>query len=155
MTGPEGPFERDVAVHPGAVAILCVDEAGKVAFVRQYRATIDELSYEIPAGTLDSDGESLLDAAKRELLEEVGVEAKTWKQLGTFLNSPGWTDQRITIFEARQIRKMDRQPAGPEESESEVLWLDLDEIREIQRTSPSFDSTTAVALLRLFGDFFG
>jgi len=155
ISGPDGCFERDVVVHPGAVAILCVDEYERVALIRQYRATVDALTYEIPAGTLDGEGENALTAAQRELVEEIGVVASSWTELGTFLNSPGWTNQTITIFEARNLAYVPRQPAGPEESVSEVLWLTIGELAELQKVERFFDATTAVALHRLHGGFLG
>ena len=86
-------FRRDVAVHPGAVAILPINAAGEVGFIRQYRSTFDEFLLEIPAGTRDIPDEEPLETAKRELLEEMGFEAKEWTLLGRFMNSPGWTTQ--------------------------------------------------------------
>jgi 8-oxo-dGTP pyrophosphatase MutT (NUDIX family) len=147
-------FERDVAVHPGAVAILAVNERDEVGFIRQYRATFDDYLLEVPAGTRDVVGEEPLATAKRELLEELGCEASEWTYLGRFMNSPGWTNQVMVIFEARGLTYRDRAPAGPEERTSTVEWIARDDVRALLRNAPAIDSTTAILMHRLFGDFF-
>jgi ADP-ribose pyrophosphatase len=121
-------FQRDVAVHPGAVAILVVNDEGRIGFIRQYRSTFDEVLLEVPAGTCDVLGEAPLETAKRELLEEMGCEAEEWTLLGRFMNSPGWSTQVMTIFEARALTMKERRPAGPEERSSTVVWLSREEI---------------------------
>ena len=147
-------FERDVAVHAGAVAVLAINDQGQVGFIRQYRATFDDLLYEIPAGTRDKEGEAPLETAKRELLEEMGYFANEWKLLGRFMNSPGWTDQVMTIYEARDLSESERAPAGPEERDSTIHWLSPEELRRTLRAAPAIDSTTTIALHRVFGTFF-
>lgn len=149
----ETTFERDVVLHPGAVAVLAINDAGEVGFIRQYRATFDELLLEIPAGTQDVPGESALETAKRELLEEIGYEAVEWTLLGRFMNSPGWTNQVMTIYEARNLTPRERAPAGPEERSSSVHWLSPTLIRETLRSANAMDLTTALALHRVFGAF--
>ncbi len=144
-------FERDVALHPGAVAVLVINDRGEVGFIRQYRATFDELLLELPAGTQDVPGEPALETAKRELLEEIGYEAAEWTLLGRFMNSPGWTSQVMTVYVARQLTARERAPAGPEERSSTVLWLSPAEIRQTLKNASAMDSTTALALHRVFG----
>jgi ADP-ribose pyrophosphatase len=143
-----------VVVHPGAVAILCRDAQDRIAVIRQYRSTVDRDTFEIPAGTCDVIGEEPLLTAQRELREEVGVEASSWRFLGTFMNSPGWTDQVIHIFEARSLTFVDKDLHGPEEEYSQILWLSIDEVRGLQKTEVAFDSTFAVSLLAVYGGFF-
>ena len=150
----DASFERDVAVHPGAVAVLVINDAGEVGFISQYRATFDVLLLEVPAGTQDIVGEAALDTAKRELLEEMGFVASKWTLLGKFMNSPGWTNQVMTIFEARGLSERERAPAGPEERASSIHWLSPDALREALRAATAIDSTTAIALHRVFGTFF-
>jgi 8-oxo-dGDP phosphatase len=147
-------FTRDVAVHTGAVAILAIDDEGRVGLVHQYRSTFDRYLWEIPAGTRDVVNEEPLDTAKRELLEELGCEAGEWTLLGRFMNSPGWTTQVMTIYEARSITHHERAPAGPEEASSTVRWVPLDELRQLLWSEDAIDSTTAVALHRVLGTFF-
>lgn len=150
----EGEFTRDVVVHPGAVAVLCVDEQDRVGFIRQYRATFDDVSLEIPAGTCDVPGEELIDAAKRELLEEMGCQADFWRLLGRFKVSPGWSTQVMTIFEARELHHVGRHPVGPEEMNSTIEWIPRGQLKEVLQAEGLIDSTVAIAMNALFGSFF-
>ncbi|HEY5104523.1 MAG TPA: NUDIX hydrolase [Acidimicrobiales bacterium] len=146
-------FRRDVAVHPGAVAVLAINDLGEIGFIRQYRATFDDVLMEVPAGTRDVPGEPPLETAKRELLEEMGCEAKEWTLLGNFMNSPGWSSQVMTIYEARGVIQRERRPAGPEERSASIVWLSPERLKEALRGSSAIDSTTAIALHRVFGTF--
>ncbi len=147
-------FDRDVAVHKGAVAILVFNDAGEIGLLHQYRSAFDSYLWEIPAGTQDVEDEDPLDTAKRELREELGVDAHQWRVLGRFMNSPGWTNQVMTIYEAREVTQLDRLPAGPEESASSVRWVAVEDLRATLASAGAIDSTTAVALHRVFGTFF-
>ncbi len=153
VDAPDGTrFERDVAVHPGAVAVLVINDHGEVGLIRQYRATVGRPCWEIPAGTLDHEGETPLAAAQRELVEEVGVAARSWREIGRFMNSPGWTDQVMVVYEARDLEKRPREPDGPEERLAEVAWFAPEALREVLRDEGAIDSTTTIALLRVVGD---
>lgn len=99
--------ERSVVAHPGAVAVLALDDAGRALMIRQYRHPVGRVLWELPAGLRDHPGEPLVDAAKRELLEETGYRASTWHSLADFYSSPGFTDERLRIFLARGL-----EPAG-------------------------------------------
>ena len=145
-------FTRDVAVHPGAVAVLAINDAGEVGFIRQYRATFDEELLEIPAGTRDVEGETELETAQRELLEEMGFVAGEWTLLGRFMNSPGWSTQVMTVFEASGLTQSEREPAGPEERSATIHWLAPDALRQELRRARAIDSTTAIALQWVFGN---
>jgi 8-oxo-dGTP pyrophosphatase MutT (NUDIX family) len=147
-------FTRDVVVHAGAVAILAINDRDEVGFVRQYRAPFDRVTLEIPAGTLDVEGESHLEAARRELREELGVRAGRWTSLGRFTTATGWSNQVMTIFEARELSPVPREPAGPEERSSQVVWLGRGELRDALRREDTLDSTMVVALHRIFGSLF-
>jgi 8-oxo-dGDP phosphatase len=147
-------FERDVVTHPGAVAILAINDRGEIGLIRQYRTPFDRFCWEIPAGTLDVPGEAELAAAQRELREELGCEADDWNLLGTFMTSPGWSNQLMYIFEARSLHEVPRSPAGPEETSSSVRWFSPEELRETLRDEPAIDNTMAVALNRVYGTFF-
>jgi ADP-ribose pyrophosphatase len=100
------------------------------------------------------EGEEPLETAKRELLEELGYEAKQWTLLGRFMNSPGWTNQVMTIYEARELSEGERAPAGPEELSATVVWLAPEGIREAFKDALAIDSMTAIALHRIYGTFF-
>ncbi|MDE3065629.1 MAG: NUDIX hydrolase [Acidobacteriota bacterium] len=155
VSGPAGSFRRDVVVHPGAVAVLARDADGRVGLIRQYRAPFDRLVLEIPAGTLDVEAETPESCARRELREELGHEADTWRLLGRFLVSPGWCTQVMHIFEATDLRAVGRRPEGPEETAAEVIWLAPADLRTRLDAEGVCDSTMAVALNRVYGTFFG
>ncbi|MHB8826045.1 MAG: NUDIX domain-containing protein [Acidimicrobiales bacterium] len=150
----EQTFERDVARHRGAVAILAINDAGEIGVLRQYRATMDRTTREIPAGTCDVAGEDALVTAQRELREEMGYEAGTWRLLARLMVSPGWTDQLMSIYEARDLRELDRRPEGPEESAATIEWLSPYRLREVLAGEPAIDATMAAALNRVYGTFF-
>ena len=147
-------FQRDVVTHKGAAAVLVLNERNEIGLIRQYRATFDLVNWEIPAGTYDVEGEDPLATAKRELAEELGVTAAKWTLLGRFMTSPGWTNQVMTIFEARELTMVPRVPVGPEEASSSVHWLAADQLRELLRQQRAVDSTMTVALHRVFGTYF-
>jgi ADP-ribose pyrophosphatase len=119
---------RDVAVHPGAVAIVAVDPEGRVLLVRQYRHPAGRVLLEIPAGTLDRDPDSGATedpdlAARRELEEETGYRAQRWERLTDFWTAPGFATERMFLYLATDLV-----PAGPDR-----LHPDEDEALELVR----------------------
>jgi ADP-ribose pyrophosphatase len=125
----DSQITREYVDHPGAVAILAMDDAGQVLLIKQYRHPIAARDWELPAGLLDVDGESPLLAAKRELAEEADLEATDWSLLGEFFSSPGGSNETIRIFLARGLsataEAFDR---FDEEAELEIRWVMLDDI---------------------------
>jgi ADP-ribose pyrophosphatase len=119
---------REFVQHPGAVAILAIDESQRVLLIRQYRHPVRSYLWEIPAGLLDVEGEPRIDAAKRELLEETGYEADSWSELTSFMTTPGGNDEVITIFLARDLKHVGHnlQLEG-EETDMLVEWFPLAE----------------------------
>ena len=117
---------RDIAGHPGAVAILALDAQDRVALVRQWRLPAGGTLLEIPAGGLDilDDGskEDPDVAAPRELEEETGLMAATWQKLGTFYTAPGFTDERMHLYLATDLTPADPEGRrGPDEDERLIL----------------------------------
>jgi ADP-ribose pyrophosphatase len=101
---PDGDLvAREVVEHPGAVAILALDDEDRVLMIRQYRHPVGATLWEIPAGLRDVAGEPLVETARRELLEEAGYRAETWHVLADFATSPGITTERLRIFLARNL----------------------------------------------------
>ena len=101
---PDGTeSDRDIVAHPGAVAVLALDEADRVVMVRQFRQPVGQLLDELPAGLLDVDGEPALIGARRELFEEAALRADTWHVLIDLYTSPGMTDEAIRIYLARGL----------------------------------------------------
>jgi len=114
--------ERDVVGHPGAVAILAVDPEGEVLLVRQFRVPAGRVLLEIPAGTLDIDEatgavEDHALAARRELEEETGYRADTWRQLASFWTAPGFATELMHLWLATDLRPADGERLGPDEDE--------------------------------------
>ncbi len=125
-----GTAVRDYVVHPGAVGIVALDEAGRVLLLHQYRHPVREVLWEVPAGLLDVDGEGPLEAARRELHEEAALTADRWDLLMDAYNSPGGCDEKIRIFLARGLHQVpdgERFTGIAEESDLELRWVDLDE----------------------------
>jgi 8-oxo-dGDP phosphatase len=129
---PDGKVaERDVVVHPGAVAVLALDASERVLLIRQYRHPVGQLLWEIPAGLRDVAGEPPWATAQRELLEEAGYRAGDWRVLADFYSSPGFSTERLRVFLARDLKGVpeDERDFVPEAEEASlvVAWLSLEE----------------------------
>lgn len=105
--------EREIVEHGGAVGVVAVDEQGEVLLVRQYRSALGRPLLEIPAGTL-GEGESAHACALRELQEETGYSADEAEELYAFYSSPGFSNERIWLFLATDLRGGPRQPETDE-----------------------------------------
>lgn len=132
ISRPDEPerFSRLVVEHPGAVVVLAVDDRGRALVLKQYRHAAAHRFVELPAGLLDQPGEDPLDAARRELLEEAGLEADRWQHLTTVHNSPGFTSERIALFLASDLRPADRGDfvAEHEEADMTLHWVPLEDL---------------------------
>jgi 8-oxo-dGDP phosphatase len=119
--------QRYVVTHPGAVAVLALDDAERVLMIRQYRHPVGYELWEIPAGLQDKDGESPLQTAQRELLEETGYQAREWYTLVDYFSSPGFSTERLRVFLARGLEPAD-DPGFQRENEEKFIvtgWLPL------------------------------
>lgn len=112
---------REVVRHRPGVAIVAlqahtdmVPQGQQVVLVQQYRPPVDEPVLELVAGLVEPSDGTALEAARRELREEVGLEADEWVELGSLLTSPGFTDERLTLFLARDVREVPRTPDAHE-----------------------------------------
>jgi 8-oxo-dGTP pyrophosphatase MutT (NUDIX family) len=113
--------ERQVVVHPGAVAVIAHDDV-HIYLVRQPREAVGEAAMlELPAGKLDVPGEAPLDCARRELAEEVGLEASKWTELKRFYTSPGFAEEQVTVYLATGLRWVEHRP-DPGERIEVVPW---------------------------------
>ncbi|WP_405151514.1 NUDIX hydrolase [Sphaerisporangium sp. NBC_01403] len=123
--------DRDYVVHPGAVAVVALDEDDRVLLLRQYRHPVRRLLWELPAGIRDIPGEPLVECAARELAEEAGYRAATWHTLVDVYSSPGMTDERIRVFLARDLSEIPEEENGfvrrHEEFDMPVVWIPLAE----------------------------
>ncbi|HVB92641.1 MAG TPA: NUDIX hydrolase [Acidimicrobiales bacterium] len=147
LLDPDGrPFDRFVIRHPGAVAVVPLHDDGRVTLVRQYRAAVDSMVLEIPAGTCDLHGESLEGTARRELAEEAGLEAGTMEVLTGIWNTPGISDQHTTIFLARGLVPCASAPIGVEEGFLTVETINLDQVDGMVADGSLKDETTILGL---------
>lgn len=129
FTYGDGTIVREYVDHTGAVAVLALDEEGRVLLIRQYRHPVGFRDWEIPAGLLDVPGEDPLEAAKRELAEEADLTAQQWNVLSDFFTSPGGSDEAIRIYLARGLADAPEVFARTdEEADIEVRWVPLDEV---------------------------
>ncbi|MET3142738.1 MULTISPECIES: NUDIX hydrolase [unclassified Arthrobacter] len=121
---------RDYIDHPGAVAVLPMNDAGEVLLIRQYRHPVGMDLWEIPAGLLDVEGEDFVAGAARELAEEADLAAGEWNVLVDFFNSPGSSSEAIRIYLARGLTEVphhERHERTDEEAEIEFHWIALDD----------------------------
>jgi ADP-ribose pyrophosphatase len=135
---------REIVRHRGAVGILAHDDE-RVWLVRQPRETVEEQLLEIPAGRLDVDGESPLQAAQRELAEEVGLGADSWEPVFTFYTSAGFTDERVHLYHATGLHE-----ASAESDENERIEIVPWPLSRIdQAIAECHDAKTLIGLLWL------
>ena len=120
-----GDEEREIVKHPGAVAIVGVDREGFVTLVRQPREPARQRLLELPAGTREPD-EDALETAKRELAEEAGLTGGEWRELATFYSTPGFCDERVTVYLADRVDRGDPDPDPNEDIE--LVRIRVDEI---------------------------
>lgn len=116
-----GQSERDIVVHPGAVVVAPLDAAGRLLLVTQYRLPAGGALLELPAGTLDVDGDELEDpltAAHRELEEETGYRAGSMERIGGFWSAPGFSTEYLTLYLATDLSPADEGRLSPDEDEN-------------------------------------
>lgn len=122
---------RERVGHPGVVAVVPCD-GESVFMVRQPREAVrEEGVLEIPAGKLDVAGEPPLQAAQRELAEEIGKVAVTWRELTSFWSSPGFTDERITVYLATELVPASEPGEAEEDERIEVVPWPLERLDEL------------------------
>jgi len=144
----ESEIIREYVDHTGAVAILALDNDGRVLLIKQYRHPIGARDWEIPAGLLDIHGEGPLVAAQRELAEEVDLVAAEWHVLSDFTTSPGGSNEVVRVYLARGLTPT----AVPfnrtaEEVDIEKRWVDLDEVIDAILMRSIANSILAIAAL--------
>jgi ADP-ribose pyrophosphatase len=135
---------REVVRHQGSVATLAVDDASRVALVRQYRYAVDEALWELPAGRRDGD-ETPEAGARRELAEETGLEAGHMELLAEFFTTPGFCDERMYVFRASGLRHGVARPEADERIE--LRWFTPGEIDGALADGTICEGKTLVALL--------
>ncbi|HEX9683745.1 MAG TPA: NUDIX hydrolase [Acidimicrobiales bacterium] len=145
---PDGSrFRRDVVRHPGAVSVVALTRDGDVVLVRQYRAALDASVLEIPAGKRDVAHEPPEITARRELVEEVGLEAERLTLLAHFHNSPGFSDEESYVYLATGLTEVDTDLQGPEEAHMTVHRVPLASIPDRVAADEITDAKTIIGCL--------
>ena len=137
---------REVIRHIGAVCVIPVLENGDVVMERQYRYPLDRVILEIPAGKLDAADEDRFSAIQRELREETGYTADEWTVLGDFHPAPAYSDEFITMYMARGLRKGDRHL--DEDEFLDVFTVPLKDLVEDVMAGKITDAKTQTAVLK-------
>ncbi len=142
---------RDVVRHPGAVAVIALDEDGHVVLVEQYRHPMMSRMWEAPAGLRDIDGEPALVTAQRELAEEAGLQAEQWTPLLELALTPGGSDEIISVFLAEDLSACEVADFVPEGEEAEIVVgrFPLQDVIEAVLAGRIRNATLACAVLAL------
>ena len=147
FVAPDGStFEREVVRHPGAVSVVPLLDSGEVVLVRQYRAALDRLVLEIPAGKRDVAGEPPEETARRELIEEVGLRPGTLRHLVTFNNSVGFSDEESHVFLGIDLSEAEQDRQGVEEEFMEIVRVRLEDTPRMISSGEITDAKTVIGL---------
>ncbi|HEU0119039.1 MAG TPA: NUDIX hydrolase [Bryobacteraceae bacterium] len=142
---PEGfVINRAIVQHGGSAVILPIDEKGRVLLARQYRLPAQDYLWEIPAGRMD-EGETPLQAAKRELKEETGLSAKKWTKLFGLYMSPGFLAEKMHIYAAQDLKQGKTKFMEDERIQSQ--WFTPKQMNEMIQTGKIIDGKTIAAWL--------
>jgi len=139
-------LDLEVVEHPGGAAIVALNGQGEICLLKQYRAVFDEWFWELPAGKRDNE-EPPLETAKRELLEEAGVEAHQWRDLGSIASSPGVFTERVYLYLAMELR-LGKPETGEDELISERQWIKLEQACQWAYDGKINDAKSVIAILR-------
>ena len=149
FTDPSGDtFERDVVHHPGAVSVVPVVAEGRsVLLVRQYRAAVDRVLLEIPAGKRDVDGEAPEVTAARELQEEIGMRAGHLRLLAEFYNSPGFCDEHSFVYLATDLEAVPSSVQGVEEQHMTIEEVAMADVPRLITSGELVDAKSIIGLV--------
>jgi ADP-ribose pyrophosphatase len=142
-----GGFEikRAIVKHGGSAVMMPVDDRGRILLVRQYRLPAQGYLWELPAGRVD-EGETFLQAARRELKEETGYTAKSWKKIATFFPSPGFLAEKMTIFLATNLTPGESTPMDDERIEAR--WFTARDLGRWIESGKIIDAKTMIGYCR-------
>jgi len=138
--------KREIVNHPGAVAIIAITAEGKLVLVEQYRKALERSIIEIPAGKLEP-GEKPEYTARRELEEETGYGCHSLQYLQSFATSPGFADEIIHLFVAKDLYKIEEKADLDEDEFVELLEVTVSEAEEMVKEQKIYDAKTAFAVL--------
>ncbi|GED97752.1 NUDIX domain-containing protein [Gordonia crocea] len=142
-----GVKQREVVEHDGAVAVVALDDQGRIALIEQYRHPLGRRLWELPAGLLDAPGEDPVDAAARELAEEVDLAADRWEVLVDLAVSPGFTDEALRVYLARGLRALPAAERADEEADLRWSWVALDEAAAMALRGDIVNATAVAGIL--------
>ena len=148
--GDAGTVTREFVRHPGAVAVIALDEDDNVLLLHQYRHAAGCELWEPPAGLLDVPGEDPLEAAKRELMEEADLVAASWWRLAEYLSTPGSSDECLRVYLARGLTEVphaERHTRQAEERDMVARWFPLAEVVEAVLAGKVRNPSTVVGVL--------
>lgn len=141
-----GHTHFDIVKHPGGAVIVAINENNEVCLLKQWRHAVGQFIWELPAGCLEPN-EPPLATAKRELEEEAAVQAEQWRDLGSIIPSPGFSNEVLYLFEAR---KLSAGTLNLDEAEQlEAHWIPLEQVQIMAKTGEISDAKTLAALFRL------
>ena len=140
-------FVRETAVSSDAVAVVAIDEQGRILLIRQYRHPMGRPVWEIPAGKMDVDGAQPEETAIRELQEETDTTAESVELLTLFLNSAGWTNEKTYVYLAKGLRNVPELQRENEEADIEKKWVSLEDAYEMVITGELDDAKTVIGIL--------
>ena len=145
VTLPNGvALELELVRHPGGAAVVAVDESGRVCMLRQYRHAAGGWLWELPAGKLET-GETATHTASRELAEEAGLHADSWEALGKILVTPGFCDETIDLFLARNLTDINLQQQADEIIE--IHWMPFSDALDKVYDGTVNDAKTMLGLI--------
>jgi ADP-ribose pyrophosphatase len=130
--------------HPGGSMAVPITAEGEFVLVRQYRFAMRGRLLEFPAGTVEA-GEDPLGTIQREIQEETGYKANTWKPLGQFPNAPGYSDEIIYAYLATDLEKLTQPLALDEDEDIEVVFMSTDALEQAILTGTPIDAKTIAA----------
>ena len=138
-------IKRAIVQHGGSAVMMPIDKRRRVLLVKQFRLPARRYMWELPAGRID-EGETALQAARRELVEETGYRARKWAKLAEFYPSPGFLAEKMTIYTARELTQGESKPM--EDERIETKWYTAVEIDKLIQSGKIIDAKTMIGFLR-------
>lgn len=136
----------DIVKHPGGAVIAAINDDNEICLLKQWRHALGQTIWELPAGCLEP-GEPPMETAKRELEEEAGVKAKQWRDLGKISSSPGFSNEMLYLYEARELSEGTLKLDDAEQLTAH--WLPIQKVLEMAREGEIIDAKTLAVLFRI------
>ncbi|MCK9579466.1 MAG: NUDIX hydrolase [Methanoregula sp.] len=146
---PNGLVRQKLIVHPSDAVVILPIEDDHCKFIRQYRYAIDDYILEAPAGAMET-GEDPLKAAGRELIEETGFAARVIEPRGFIITTPGYTDEKIFLYEARELSPS-QEFVKDEDEVIEVVDIPVNNLNAMIRDGSIVDAKTICLIYRCLG----